>query len=75
MTIDVLARQCGTSIEMIEKHYSHVIPRMFSQQLSGVELPAKEEIERKWMHADKLSKLWEKRFTQWEKSYKSRGSI
>ncbi|TKL80706.1 site-specific integrase, partial [Enterococcus faecium] len=23
VTIDVLARQCGTSIEMIERHYSH----------------------------------------------------
>ncbi|MEO3877969.1 tyrosine-type recombinase/integrase [Rheinheimera fenheensis] len=75
VTIDVLARQCGTSIEMIEKHYSHVIPRMFSEQLSGVELPKKEEIERKWMHADKLSKLWEKRFTQWEKNYLNRGTI
>lgn len=48
VTIDVLARQCGTSIEMIERHYSHVIPRMFSQQLSGVVLPDKKEIEKKW---------------------------
>lgn len=75
VTIDVLARQCGTSIEMIERHYSHVIPRMFSQQLSGIELPKKEEIERKWTHADKVSKLWEKRFIDWEMNYKNRGTI
>ncbi|QBL08420.1 site-specific integrase [Rheinheimera sp. D18] len=75
VTIDVLARQCGTSIEMIEKHYSHVIPRMFSQQLSGVDMPKKEEIEQKWKNGEKLSRLWEKRFTLWEKNYKSRGSI
>lgn len=75
VTIDVLARQCGTSIEMIERHYSHVIPRMFSQQLSGVDLPKKEEIERKWKYADKLSRQWAKRFTEWENNYKSRGNI
>lgn len=75
VTIDVLARQCGTSIEMIERHYSHVIPRMFSQQLSGVNIPKKEEIEKKWLHTEKITKLWEKRYTAWESNYKSRGYI
>lgn len=37
VSIDVLARQCGTSIQMIEQHYSHVVPRMFGQHLSGQE--------------------------------------
>jgi integrase len=48
VAIDVLTRQCGTSIEMIERHYSYAIPRMFSQQLSGVVSPDKTEIEKKW---------------------------
>ena len=75
VTIDVLARQCGTSIEMIERHYSHVIPRMFSQQLSGVDLPAKQDIEQKWEQKDSLAKLWKERYTKWETRYKRRGCI
>lgn len=62
VTIDVLARQCETSIEMIERHYSHVIPRMFSQHLSGVELPDKKKIEKKWEHQSSVAKLWKNRF-------------
>ena len=62
VTIDVLARQCGTSIEMIERHYSHVILRMFSQQISGVVLPDKQEIEKKWNRHEELSKIWKERF-------------
>lgn len=75
VTIDVLARQCGTSIEMIERHYSHVIPRMFSQQLSGVVLPEKEEIEKKWEHKESVAKLWKARYIKWESSYKKTGCI
>ncbi|WP_207903127.1 hypothetical protein [Rheinheimera sp. D18] len=75
VTIDVLARQCGTSIEMIERHYSHVIPRMFSQQLSGVKLPDKKEIEKKWEREELAAKLWERRYIAWEGSYKRRGCI
>lgn len=75
VTIDVLARQCGTSIEMIERHYSHVIPRMFSQQLSGVVLPDKKEIEKKWEHDSSVAKRWKERYTVWEASYKNKGCI
>jgi len=75
VTIDVLARQCGTSIEMIERHYSHVIPRMFSQQLSGVELPDKTEIEKKWEHDSAVAKRWKERYTKWETRYKRQGCI
>lgn len=71
VTIDVLARQCGTSIEMIERHYSHVIPRMFSQQLSGVVLPDKKEIEKKWDKQESVAKLWKERYIQWEKNQKT----
>jgi integrase len=75
VTIDVLARQCGTSIEMIERHYSHVIPQMFSQQLSGVDLPKKEEIESKWQLSEKIGWVWGKRFIAWEISYKAKGCL
>ena len=33
--MNVIATQCGTSVEQIENHYSHVIPTMFADQLSG----------------------------------------
>ena len=75
VTIDVLARQCGTSIEMIERHYSHVIPRMFSQQLSGVVLPDKKEIEKKWELQESLAKRWKERYIRWEANYNSSGCI
>lgn len=71
----MLARQCGTSIEMIERHYSHVIPRMFSQQLSGVELPEKTEIEKKWEHDSAVAMRWKERNTKWENRYKQKGCI
>ncbi|MGI5308218.1 tyrosine-type recombinase/integrase [Rheinheimera sp. WS51] len=75
VTIDVIARQCGTSIEMIERHYSHVIPRMFSQQLSGVNLPQKQEIESRWEVREKLNKIWAERYIKWEKNIARRGCI
>ena len=75
VTIDVLARQCGTSIEMIERHYSHVIPRMFSQQLSGVVLPDKKEIEKKWEQQESVAKLWKERYIKWEANYNDGGCI
>jgi len=35
VNISVIAAQCGTSVEMIERHYSHLVPSMFAEQLSG----------------------------------------
>lgn len=34
--IPALATQCGTSIEMIDRTYSHLLPSMFRHELSGV---------------------------------------
>ncbi|RVT48612.1 site-specific integrase [Rheinheimera sediminis] len=34
--IAALAKQCGTSIEMIDRNYSHLLPTMFRQEFSGV---------------------------------------
>jgi len=33
--IPVKAKQCGTSADMIEQHYSHIVPTMFADLLSG----------------------------------------
>ncbi len=38
VSMEVLAKQCGTSLQMIEQHYSHVVPKMFTRELSGVEV-------------------------------------
>ena len=75
--VDVLARQCGTSTDMIERHYSHVIPRMYTQELSGVELPEKKEIEKKWKSGvrKKIDARWAKTYEEWEANYKRRGCI
>lgn len=35
ISIHLLAEQCGTSIQMIEKHYSHVIPELQADILAG----------------------------------------
>jgi hypothetical protein len=49
---------------MIERQYSHVIPSLFSQQLSGVELPEKKDIEEKWGQDTAMAKLWKERHTK-----------
>ena len=33
----VIAKQCGTSTAMIELHYSHVTPLMYTKELIGNE--------------------------------------
>ncbi len=77
LRIDVLARQCGTSIAMIEQHYSHVVPSMFEQELSGVTFekiekkPSAKSRERKKRIQSKLSE----RFKEWEAETKRRGCI
>ena len=35
--LDIIAKQCGTSIAMIEQHYSHVMPIMFAKEIANVE--------------------------------------
>jgi len=36
LPIDVIAKQCGTSTAMIEAHYSHITPLMYSKELAGI---------------------------------------
>lgn len=57
--IAALAKQCGTSIEMIDRNYSHLLPSMFRQDFSGVVCEQKEpdslkrrEISKKTRHAN-----------------------
>ena len=71
--IDVLAKQCGTSITMIEQHYSHVVPEMFSDELSGTEF--KKELEPVHQLNQKGIDLVTKRFKKWEEHYKKYGCI
>lgn len=40
--IAALAKQCGTSIDMIDRTYSHLLPSMFRQEFSGVVYERKE---------------------------------
>ncbi|MHA7852330.1 hypothetical protein [Roseovarius sp.] len=44
MDIHALAKQMGTSIGMIERHYSHLEPRMKKEMFTGkrYDLPAEE---------------------------------
>jgi hypothetical protein len=62
---------------MIEQHYSHVTPKMYSKELSGVDLgkeitkaKAKKTSGIKQNNA-RLSEL----FKEWQVSYKRRGCI
>ncbi len=40
MEIHTLATQMGTSVLMIENHYSHLTPRMLAEQFAGVDFDA-----------------------------------
>ncbi|ARD43796.1 site-specific integrase [Colwellia sp. PAMC 21821] len=73
LRIDILAKQCGTSTAMIEQHYSHVVPSMFEEELSGVKFK-KEDKKVRHMNKKSLDKQIEQ-FKGWEAEYKKRGCI
>ena len=76
VSIDVLARQCGTSIQMIEQHYSHVIPKMFSNQLSGVDMPIEaKEIKDRFDVPEKTKEKFAKKAKEWAVNYRRKGCI
>lgn len=73
LRIDILAKQCGTSTAMIEQHYSHVVPSMFEEELSGVKFDKKEK---KVRHINKKSLEQQiEKYKGWESEYKKRGCI
>jgi len=53
LRLDNLAKQCGTSVAMIEQHYSHVVPSMFEEELSCVKFDEKPRKEKK-LHLKQL---------------------
>lgn len=77
-SMDVIARQCGTSAAMIEQHYSHVKPEMFADALSGVifddEKP-KQRSRRALARQALSDERDEKRFREWAAEYCNRGCI
>lgn len=75
VSIEVLAKQCGTSIAMIEQHYSHVIPRMFSDQLSGVEIDEIKQIKNRFDLPENTQRRFAKRAAEWQANFKKRGCI
>ncbi|RTR33212.1 hypothetical protein [Shewanella atlantica] len=75
--MDILAKQCGTSVLMIEQHYSHVVPKMFTRELSGVEV-RKSKPKKKVISPTALAKKQArlvKQFKEWSMEYKKRGCI
>jgi hypothetical protein len=75
--MEVLAKQCGTSLQMIEQHYSHVVPKMFTSELSGVEIrksKPKKANRSPAALAKNRAKLV-KQFNEWGLKYKKRGCI
>lgn len=74
VSIDVIARQCGTGIQMIEQHYSHVIPRMFGRELSGVEIETKKLVDKQFSEVT-YDELLQNQIDRWAKNYKLRGFI
>ncbi|GGM78301.1 site-specific integrase [Shewanella xiamenensis] len=75
VNMEVLAKQCGTSVAMIEKHYSHVIPKMFSKELSGVDLgevTVKKSIRKR---SEKHLNILKEKYKEWEMHYKKVGCI
>lgn len=74
----VIASQCGTSLQMLDQHYNHVMPEMFTMELSGVDLtdPAKTltKITTKEDDAE-LAEMTSDFYANYEKEIKKRGCI
>ena len=73
LRLDILAKQCGTSVAMIEQHYSHVVPSMFEEELSGVKFQDRPKKEKAM--TEKALAIIANRFKSWEAEYKKRGCI
>jgi hypothetical protein len=61
---------------MIEKHYSHVVPKMFSNHLSGMDMPVEaKEIKDRFDMPDKINELFAKKAKAWVDNYRKRRCI
>lgn len=77
VSMEILAKQCGISVQMIEQHYSHVVPKMFIKELFGVELAKsrpKDKENSPVIIANHQKRLTEM-FKKWECKYKKLGCI
>lgn len=74
----ILAKQCGTSIKMLDEFYSHVVPEMFTDLLSGYMYDDEEEDKpkprdpRQNLEEQELTK---KLFDEWKAEIAERGCI
>ncbi|MEM7421088.1 MAG: site-specific integrase [Pseudomonadota bacterium] len=76
VSMEILAKQCGTSISMIEQHYSHVIPKMFGNQLSGIEMDEIKQVKDRFaLSTERAVASYTKRAKEWEANYRRRGCI
>ncbi|NQZ07026.1 MAG: site-specific integrase [Algicola sp.] len=78
VSMEILAKQCGTSVQMIEQHYSHVIPSMFAKELSGVDIGAGKSPKKIKLNATAKAKLEVRltaQFKEWEVEFKRRGCV
>lgn len=74
--IAALAKQCGTSIEMIDRTYSHLLPSMFRQEFSGVVYEQKEPDSLKRREVSlKVKNRNIQRYKHLEFSYNTRGHV
>jgi hypothetical protein len=61
---------------MIEQHYSHVVPKMFSNQLSGMDMPVEaKEIKDRFDVPDETKEVFARKAKEWAANYKRRGCI
>ena len=78
VNMEVLAKQCGTSVQMIEQHYSHVVPSMFAKELSGIDIGGGVKPKEIKISAAKQAKREARltaQFKEWEVEVKRRGCV
>lgn len=74
--IAALAKQCGTSIEMIDRTYSHLLPSMFRQEFSGMVYEQKEPDSLKRRSISQKAKEKNiKNYANFEKNFLQRGFV
>ncbi len=73
LRLGILAKQCGTSVAMIEQHYSHVVPSMFEEELSGIKF--KQTVQKEPEYSQESLNMQASKYLGWEAEFKSRGCI
>ncbi len=71
VSMEVLAKQCGTSIQMLEQHYSHMIPKMFTKELVLILVQSQREKRLNLRIQQKIINM----LKEWEVEYTRRGGI